>query len=67
MAPSTLLALVPVLAVSEGLRSLLGTLVGVRLEGGPLLAAWAAAAGSLACGAMAAAARRLPKADLSVP
>ena len=67
MALSTLLALVPVLAVSEGLRSLLGTLVGVRLEGGPLLAAWAAAAGSLACGAMAAAARRLPKADLSVP
>lgn len=65
MALSTLLALVPVLAVSEGLRSLLGTLLGVRLEGGPLLAAWAAASALLACGAMAAAARRLPKADLS--
>ena len=65
MALSTLLSFVPVLFVSEGLRSLLGTLLGPRIEGGPLLAAWTAASVLLACGAMAAAARRLPKADLS--
>jgi ABC-2 type transport system permease protein len=65
MALSTLLALAPVLAVSEGLRGLLGTLVGPRLDGGALLAAWSAAATALGAGAMLAAARRLPRADLA--
>ena len=64
MAVSTLLAAVPVLFVSEGLRSLLETLLGVRLEALLLLAAWSAAAAALAAGAMLAAARRLPRADL---
>ena len=64
MAVSTLLAAVPVLFVSEGLRSLLETLLGVRLEALLLLAAWSAAAAALAVGAMLAAARRLPRADL---
>mgnify|MGYP001476185189 FL=1 len=64
MAVSTLLAAVPVLFVSEGLRSLLETLLGVRLEARLLLAAWSAAAAALAVGAMLAAARRLPRADL---
>lgn len=64
MAVSTLLAAVPVLFVSEGLRSLLETLLGVRLEALFLLAAWSATAAALAVGAMLAAARRLPRADL---
>jgi len=64
MALSTLLGVVPVLFVSEGLRSLLETLLGLRLDARFLLAAWCAVAASLAVGAMAAAARRLPRADL---
>lgn len=64
MAVSTLLAAVPVLFVSEGLRNLIETLLGVRLEALLLLAAWSAAAAALAVGAMLAAARRLPRADL---
>jgi ABC-2 type transport system permease protein len=65
MALSTLLAAVPVLFVSYGLRSLLETLLGTRLQAPLLLAAWCAAAAGLAASAMLAAARRLPKADLS--
>ena len=65
MALSTLLAAVPVLFVSEGLRSLFETLLGARIDPALLLAAWGAVAAALAAGAMAAAARRLPKADLS--
>lgn len=65
MALSTLLAVVPVLFVSEGLRSLLETLLGLRLDARLLLAAWCAAAATLAAGALLAAARRLPRADLS--
>ncbi|HYN43632.1 MAG TPA: hypothetical protein VE129_17780, partial [Thermoanaerobaculia bacterium] len=65
MALSTLLAAVPVLFVSDGLRSLLETLLGARLDAALLLAAWCAAAVGLAAAAMLAAARRLPKADLS--
>jgi ABC-2 type transport system permease protein len=65
MALSTLLAAVPVLFVSDGLRSLLETLLRTRLPAPLLLAAWCAAAVGLAAAAMLAAARRLPKADLS--
>ena len=65
MALSTLLAAVPVLFVSDGLRSLLETLLRTRLPAPLLLAAWCAAAAGLAVAAMFAAARRLPKADLS--
>ncbi len=65
MALSTLIAAVPVLFVSEGLRGLLETLVGARLDAAVLLATWCAAAAGLAAAAMLAAARRLPKADLS--
>ena len=65
MALSALLALAPVPIVSEGLRSLLETLLGTRVPGGPLLAAWAVVSAALAGGAMRAAARRLPRADLS--
>lgn len=64
MALSTLLATVPVLFVSEGLRGLLETLLGTRLDAAILLAGWCAAAIGLAAGAMLAAARRLPNADL---
>jgi len=64
MALSTLLSLAPVLVVSEGLRSLLEALLGARLDAPLLLAAWCAASAGLAALAMAAAARRLPKADL---
>jgi len=64
MALSTLLAAVPVLIVSEGLRGLLETLLGARIDGALLLVSWCAAAVALAAGAMLAAARRLPKADL---
>ncbi len=64
MALSTLLAAVPVLFVSDGLRSLLETLLGARLEAPLLLAAWCAAAVGIAAAAMLAAARRLPRADL---
>jgi ABC-2 type transport system permease protein len=64
MALSTVLGVVPILFVSEGLRSLLETLLGLRLDARLLLAAWCAAATVLAAGAMAAAARRLPSADL---
>jgi ABC-2 type transport system permease protein len=64
MALSTLLALAPVLFVSEGLRSLLETFLGARLDGPLLLATWSAAAMGLGAVAMAAAARRLPRADL---
>jgi ABC-2 type transport system permease protein len=65
MAVSTVLAVVPVLFVSEGLRSLLETLLGVRFDARLLLAAWCVAAAALGAGAMLAAARRLPRADLS--
>ncbi len=65
MALSTLLAAVPVLFVSDGLRSLLETLLRTPLPAPLLLAAWCAAATGLAAAAMLAAARRLPKADLS--
>lgn len=65
MGLSTLLATVPVLFVSEGLRSLLEALLGARLDAALLLAAWASAALGLAAGAMLGAARRLPRADLS--
>jgi ABC-2 type transport system permease protein len=65
MALSTLLAAVPILFVSEGLRGLLETLLGARLDGPLLLAAWCATGIGLAAGAMAAAARRLPRADLA--
>ena len=64
MALSTLLSLAPVLFVSEGLRSLLETLLGARLNAPLLLAAWCGATAGLAASAMAAAARRLPRADL---
>jgi hypothetical protein len=64
MALSTLLAAVPVLFVSDGLRGLLETLLGMRLDAAILLAAWCATATGLAAAAMVAAARRLPKADL---
>ena len=64
MALSTLLAVVPVLFVSEGLRSLLEMLLGVRLDSRLLLAAWSTLAAALAAGALFAAARRLPRADL---
>lgn len=64
MGLSTLLGVVPVLFVSEGLRGLPEALLGVRLDGRLLLAGWSAAAVSLAVAAMAGAARRLPKADL---
>lgn len=64
MALSTLLAAVPVVFVSDGLRSLLETLLGARLDAALLLAGWCLAAAALAAGAMLAAARRLPKADL---
>ncbi|MBK8598309.1 MAG: hypothetical protein IPP07_13975 [Holophagales bacterium] len=64
MALSTLLGVVPVLFVSEGLRSLLEALLGVRLDARLLLAGWCAVAAALAVGAMSAAAGRLPKADL---
>lgn len=64
MALSTLLGVVPILFVSEGLRSLLETLLGTRLDAALLLTAWCAAAVSLATGAMTAAARQLPGADL---
>ncbi len=65
MALSTLLAAVPVLFVSDGLRSLLETLLRTSLPAPLLLAAWCAAAVALAAAAMLAAARRLPRADLS--
>lgn len=64
MALSTLLAAVPVLFVSDGLRGLLETLLGTRLDAAILLATWCAAATGLAAAAMVAAAGRLPKADL---
>ena len=64
MALATGLSAVPALFVSEGLRSLLGTAAGARLHGPVLLAAWVAAAVALGAGAMLAAARRLPRADL---
>jgi len=64
MALSTLLAAVPVLFVSEGLRGLLETLLGARVDAALLLASWCAAAVALAAGAMLAAARHLPRADL---
>lgn len=64
MALSTFLAAVPVLFVSEGLRSLLETLLGARLDAALLLGAWCAGAVGLAAGAMLAAARRIPRADL---
>lgn len=65
MALSTALGVVPILFVSEGLRSLLETLLGVRLDARLLLAAWCAASAALAAGAMFAAARRIPRADLA--
>lgn len=64
MALSTALGVVPILFVSDGLRSLLETLLGVRLDARLLLAAWCAASTALAAGAMFAAARRVPRADL---
>ncbi len=64
MALSTLLAVVPVLFVSEGLRSLLETLLGARLDAPLLLAGWCATSTGLATGAMLAAARRLPRSDI---
>lgn len=66
MALSTLLAVVPVLFVSDGLRSLLETLLRARLDAGLLLVAWGAASAGLAAAAMLAAARRLPRADVSL-
>lgn len=65
MGLSTLVSLAPVLIVSEGLRSLVETLLGARLDGWLLLAAWGAAAAALAAAAMLAAARRLPRVDVS--
>ena len=65
MALSTLVAAAPVLFVSDGLRSLVETLLGGRLDAPLLLAAWCAATVGLAAGAMAAAARRLPRADVA--
>jgi ABC-2 type transport system permease protein len=65
MTLSTVLAVVPVLFVSEGLRGLLETLLGVRCDARLLLAAWCVAAAALGAGAILAAARRLPRADLS--
>jgi ABC-2 type transport system permease protein len=65
MALSTGLGVVPVLFVSDGLRSLLETLLDVRLDTPLLLAAWCVVATFLAVGAMAAAARGMPRADLS--
>lgn len=65
MGLSTLLSLAPVLVVSEGLRSLVETLLGARLDGRLLLAAWGATTAALAAAAMLAAARRLPRADVA--
>ncbi|MHB8797256.1 MAG: putative ABC transporter permease subunit [Thermoanaerobaculia bacterium] len=65
MGLSTLLSLAPVPIVSEGLRGLVETLLGTRLDGRVLLAAWCAATSALAAAAMLAAARRLPRADVS--
>lgn len=65
MGLSTLLAVAPVLVVSEGLRGLLETLLEVRLPAPLLLAGWVAASAALAAGTMLAAARRLPRADVS--
>jgi len=65
MGLSTLLSLAPVPVVSEGIRSLAETLLGTRLDGRLLLAAWGATAAALAAAAMLAAARRLPRADVS--
>ncbi len=65
MGLSTLLSLAPIPVVSEGIRSLVETLLGTRLDGRILLAAWGATAAALAAAAMLAAARRLPRADLS--
>ena len=64
MGLSTLLSLAPVLVVSEGLRSLVETLLDTRLDGRALLAAWGATTSALSVAAMLAAARRLPKADV---
>ncbi|HMM35004.1 MAG TPA: hypothetical protein PKA62_09765, partial [Thermoanaerobaculia bacterium] len=66
MGLSTLLSLAPVPVVSEGIRSLAETLLGTRLDARLLLAAWGAATCALAAAAMLAAARRLPRADVSV-
>jgi ABC-2 type transport system permease protein len=65
MGLSTLLSLAPVPVVSEGIRDLAETLLGTRLDGRLLLAAWGAATAALAAAAMLAAARRLPRADVS--
>lgn len=65
MGLSALLSLAPVLFVSDGLRGLAATLLGVRLEAPLLLAAWCVVSCALGAGAMLAAARRLPRADLS--
>ena len=64
MGLSTLLSLAPILVVSEGLRALVETLVGARLDGALLLAAWTVLSAALAAGAMLVAARRLPRADV---
>lgn len=65
MGLSTLVSLAPVLVVSEGLRSLVETLLDARLDGRLLLAAWGATTTALASAAMLAAARRLPRADVT--
>ena len=65
MALSTGLGVVPILFVSDGLRSLLETLLDLRLDARLLLAAWCVVATSLAVGAMTAAARGMPRADVS--
>ncbi len=65
MGLSTLLAVVPVAAVSDGILGLVDALARVPVERGPLLAAWTSAALALGAGALAAAARRLPRADVS--
>lgn len=65
MGLSTLLSLAPVLVVSEELRGLVETLLGTRLDGWLLLAAWGTVTAALAAAAMLAAARRLPSADVS--
>lgn len=65
MGLSTLLSIAPVPVVSEGIRSLAETLLGTRLDGRLLLAAWGATAAALAAAAMLAAARRLPRTDVS--
>ncbi len=64
MGLSTLLSLAPILVVSEGLRALVETLVGARLDGALLLAAWTVLSAALAAGAMLVAARRVPRADV---